>query len=313
MRIPGAFLAFAVATSASAEGVRAPEISIRPVARGGVEMTTLVTSNIAFDRWLGGFRERAIAAGIRPEVIDAALTGIDYNTDVIQRDRNQSEFTKQIWEYLDSAVSETRVANGRDALNANAATLAEIEARYGVDRQVVVAIWGLESAYGGFRGSTPIIEALATLAYDGRRGAFFEEQLIAGSAHHPVGRRGAAGDDRKLGRRDGAHAVHADLVPRPCAGLRRRRAARHLVGRPDGRAGLGRRLPRRPSAGPGDSPGASRSCCRRASTMPLRASARRRRPPTGRRWACATPRAPWCRTTGRPRSSSRPGRAARPS
>jgi membrane-bound lytic murein transglycosylase B len=161
----------------------APQTSPRPAPRGGeggaVVETQVVASNLGFQSWIEAFRPRAIAAGIRPEVVDAALTGIDYNTDVIQRDRNQSEFTKQIWEYLDSAVSETRVANGRDALNSNAATLAEIEARYGVDRRVVVAIWGLESAYGGFRGSTPIIEALATLAFDGRRGAFFEEQLIA--------------------------------------------------------------------------------------------------------------------------------------
>jgi membrane-bound lytic murein transglycosylase B len=179
MRIPGAFLAIAVATSASAEGIRAPEISIRPVARASVEMTTLVTSNIGFDRWLDGFRGRAIAEGIRPDVVDAALTGIRYNADVIERDRNQSEFTKQIWDYLDSAASEDRVRNGRAALQKNAALLAEIEARYGVEAEVVTAIWGLESAYGTYRGSTPIIEALATLAYDGRRGAFFEAQLIA--------------------------------------------------------------------------------------------------------------------------------------
>jgi membrane-bound lytic murein transglycosylase B len=179
MRIKGAILAFTVATSASAEGVRAPEVSILPVARGGVEMTTLVTSNIAFDRWLAGFRERAITEGIRPDVLDAAFTGIRYNTDVIEKDRNQSEFTKQIWDYLDSAASEDRVRNGRAALQANAALLAQIERRYGVEAEVVTAIWGLESAYGTYRGSTPIIEALATLAYDGRRGPFFEQQLIA--------------------------------------------------------------------------------------------------------------------------------------
>jgi membrane-bound lytic murein transglycosylase B len=178
----GILVAIGVCAAEAAMAV-APQTSPRPAPRGdergAVAETQVVASNLGFQSWIEGFRPRAVAAGIRPEVIDAALSGIDYNTDVIQRDRNQSEFTKQIWEYLDSAVSDTRVANGRDALNANAATLAEIEARYGVDQRVVVAIWGLESAYGGFRGSTPIIEALATLAYDGRRGAFFEEQLIA--------------------------------------------------------------------------------------------------------------------------------------
>ena len=179
MRIPGAFLAVLVATSAAAEQVRAPEVSIRPVARGGAEMTTLATSNLGFDRWLADFRRRALGEGIRADVLDAALAGLRYNADVIGRDRNQSEFTKQIWDYLDSAASEDRVRNGRAALQKNARLLAEIEARHGVEAEVVTAIWGLESAYGAYRGSTPIIEALATLAYDGRRGAFFEEQLIA--------------------------------------------------------------------------------------------------------------------------------------
>ncbi len=137
------------------------------------------SANIAFTRWIDRFRSRARSAGIRDQVFDRAFKGVRYNTDVIQRDRNQSEFTKQIWEYLDSAVSDTRVRNGRAAMRDNGRLLAQIEGRYGVEAEVVVAVWGLESAYGAYRGDTPIIEALATLAFDGRRGRFFEEQLIA--------------------------------------------------------------------------------------------------------------------------------------
>lgn len=142
-------------------------------------LTQAQTSNAAFARWIDQFRGRARAAGIRDSVFNASFQGIRYNTSVIQKDRNQSEFTKQIWDYLDSAVSDTRVRNGRAALRDNRRTLAEIEARYGVEAEVVTAVWGLESAYGAFRGDTPIIEALATLAFDGRRGRFFEQQLIA--------------------------------------------------------------------------------------------------------------------------------------
>ena len=142
-------------------------------------VTKVSTSNIAFARWIDGFRQRARGAGIRGSVFDAAFQGVRYDTDVIRRDRNQSEFTKQIWEYLDSAVSDTRVRNGRAAFQEHARLLARIEDRYGVEAEVVTAIWGLESAYGAFRGDTPIVSALATLAYDGRRGAFFEQQLIA--------------------------------------------------------------------------------------------------------------------------------------
>ncbi|MGB3316716.1 MAG: lytic murein transglycosylase [Albidovulum sp.] len=146
---------------------------------GGPEGQVQVTANAGFDQWIAGFRNRATAQGIRQDVLDRAFDGIGYNADVIQKDRNQSEFTKTIWDYLDSAASDTRIANGKAALKANRDLLERIEAAYGVEKEVVVAIWGLESAYGTFRGSTPMIAALATLAYDGRRGAFFESQLIA--------------------------------------------------------------------------------------------------------------------------------------
>ncbi|MDI3337670.1 lytic murein transglycosylase [Defluviimonas aestuarii] len=146
---------------------------------GGPEQPVQVTANAGFDHWIAGFRNRAMAQGISKAVLDRSFDGIDYNADVIQKDRNQSEFTKTIWDYLDSAASDTRIANGKAALAAHRDLLGRIEAVYGVEKEVVVAIWGLESAYGTFRGSTPMIEALATLAYDGRRGAFFESQLIA--------------------------------------------------------------------------------------------------------------------------------------
>ena len=137
------------------------------------------TSNLAFGRWIDRFKRRARAAGIRDSVFDAAFRGVRYNTSVIQKDRNQSEFTKQIWDYLDSAASATRVKNGRQALKKHKRLLSEIEARFGVEAEVVTAIWGLESAYGSFRGDVPLIEALATLSFDGRRGSFFESQLIS--------------------------------------------------------------------------------------------------------------------------------------
>ncbi|SFA85611.1 membrane-bound lytic murein transglycosylase B [Poseidonocella pacifica] len=144
-----------------------PEAQAQPVAETG------------FSTWIAEFRGRALRSGIRGDVFDRAFRGIRYQSDVIARDRNQSEFSKTLWQYLDSAASDTRVANGRAALRDHARVLDAIEARYGVDRNIVVAIWGLESAYGTFRGKTQVIPALATLAYDGRRGEFFEEQLIA--------------------------------------------------------------------------------------------------------------------------------------
>ena len=145
----------------------------------GPETLMTVSSQSGFGNWIAGFRGRALAHGIRASVFDAAFQGVTFNTEVIEKDRNQSEFTKAIWDYLDSAVSDKRVANGQAALKQHRKLLAQIEAQFGVDKEVVVAIWGLESAYGENRGNRPLIESLATLAYDGRRGAFFEAQLVA--------------------------------------------------------------------------------------------------------------------------------------
>ena len=158
--------------------------SLRPLSRPGKSMSTEanmqpVEPNQRFQNWVRSFRDRAAAGGISETVLDNAFDGVTYDADIIRRDRNQSEFTKTIWEYLDSAASDTRIANGKAALVKHQQLLVAIEARYGVKKEVVVAVWGLESAYGTYRGKTDIIEALATLAFDARRSKFFEQQLIA--------------------------------------------------------------------------------------------------------------------------------------
>jgi lytic murein transglycosylase len=129
-------------------------------------------------QWLSTFKDRALAAGISSATLDA-LEGAEYLPKVVRNDRHQNEFTKTIWDYLDTAVSADRIAHGLKALKTQGDTLVRIESTYGVDAEVVAAIWGLESAYGAVRGDIPTLHALATLAYDGRRGAFFEGELIA--------------------------------------------------------------------------------------------------------------------------------------
>lgn len=136
-------------------------------------------SQAGLEEWLGGFRARAIEAGLPAATLDAALRGVEFNPKVVERDRNQNEFTKTIWDYLDTAVSGDRVALGLKAIKRNRALLERIEAEYGVEKEVVAAVWGLESAYGTSRGDLPVLGSLATLAYEGRRGAFFEAELIA--------------------------------------------------------------------------------------------------------------------------------------
>ncbi len=98
---------------------------------------------------------------------------------VIEKDRNQTEFTRTIEDYLAIAASEERVSKGRAAMRTWGGVLSEIEARFGVEANVVAAVWGLESFYGERRGNIEVISALSTLAYEGRRGEFFESQLVA--------------------------------------------------------------------------------------------------------------------------------------
>lgn len=132
-----------------------------------------------FDAWVAGFRPRALSQGIAPQTFDAAFARAGLLPGVIERDRNQTEFTRSLEDYLAIAASDERVGKGRAALARNRTTLDAISARYGVEPQVVTAVWGMESFYGERRGDVPVISALATLAYEGRRGSFFENQLIA--------------------------------------------------------------------------------------------------------------------------------------
>ena len=131
-----------------------------------------------FQHWLDEFAARAQASGIEEAVVSAALAQAEFLPDVVEKDRRQDEFTKAIWDYLDKAVSEDRIAYGQKMLAKHAALFDAIEAEYGVDRAVVAAIWGLESAYGQVRGDIALMSSLSTLAYDGRRGAYFEGELM---------------------------------------------------------------------------------------------------------------------------------------
>ncbi|WP_299839917.1 lytic murein transglycosylase [uncultured Jannaschia sp.] len=142
----------------------------------------LIVREVPFDAWVASFRERALAQGIGTVTFDAAMRGVRPLPDVIRRDRNQSEFTKTIWDYLDTAVSDLRVANGRRAMERHGDALAAIETRHGVPAEIVAAIWGLESSFGAYRGDVDTLSALATLAADSRRPDFFEDQLLAALA-----------------------------------------------------------------------------------------------------------------------------------
>lgn len=151
---------------------------LRPMPRdlGGIQVAQ---NSAAFENWKNAFRAKALRAGISGKVFDTAFKGVQLNTEVLRLDGKQAEFTKPIWEYLDTAVSDARIITGRGNAKQMERTVKAIERRYKVEAEVFLAIWGMETNYGTFRGNIGVIEALASLAYQGRRRSFGEEQLIA--------------------------------------------------------------------------------------------------------------------------------------
>jgi lytic murein transglycosylase len=145
--------------------------------------STEVEHHQKFARWVAEFRTRARAAGIDEATLHSAFDTVRLVPSAIVSDRAQPEFTRAVWDYLDSAVSPQRISRGEAKLqqlrsdgNVN---IDAIAARYGVPAEVLVAIWGLESSYGSFVGDIPTIDALATLGFEGRREEWARGQLLA--------------------------------------------------------------------------------------------------------------------------------------
>ncbi|MCV6595788.1 MAG: lytic murein transglycosylase [Mangrovicoccus sp.] len=165
--------------------------------------------NAGFDAWVASYRGRALSQGISAATFDRAFRNAGYLPGVIERDRKQVEFTRSLEDYLAIAASEERVSQGRANYARYRSTLSQIEARYGVEAKIVTAIWGLESRYGARRGDISVISSTATLAYDGRRGSFFEKQLTAALR---ILQRGDTTPDRMVGSWAGAMG-HTQFIP----------------------------------------------------------------------------------------------------
>ena len=152
---------------------------LQPASKEALPTDLRPVRNARFQDWIEAFRPRARQVGISPATLDAALANAGYIPGVITRDRTQIQTRRTLEEYLSIATSEERLAKGRAAFARHAQALAAIASKYGVDAKIVTAIWGLESQYGEKRGQVPVISAIATLAFDGRRAKFYETQLLA--------------------------------------------------------------------------------------------------------------------------------------
>ncbi len=132
-----------------------------------------------FARWIVDFSTSARAAGISEATLQSAFEGIRFIPRVTELDGAQAEFTRTVWDYLDSAVSARRIARGQDRLLQSRPAVDAAAARYGVPAEILAAIWGMESNYGSNTGDIPTIDALATLGFEGRREAWARSQLLA--------------------------------------------------------------------------------------------------------------------------------------
>lgn len=135
------------------------------------------TGDEDFQAWVADFIVEARSSGISEKTLARAFDTIQRRERVIELDRRQPETTITLSEYLDLKLTQSRIHKGKKMLRAHAGLLADVSAHYGVEAPIIVALWGMESMFGSYQGSHPVIDALATLAHDGRRGFLFRREL----------------------------------------------------------------------------------------------------------------------------------------
>jgi lytic murein transglycosylase len=158
------------------------------------------SARMPFPRWVTWFRARALARGISAATYDRVMGGLKPDTSVYALQRAQPEFQEQTWQYLYRRVSDWRVRTGTEMAKQHAALLARVEQEYGVDRFLLLALWGVESAYGDplvqEKYMRPVFPALAALAWgEPRRRAYWEQELL--NALRIVDRRWSTPDEMR--------------------------------------------------------------------------------------------------------------------
>src|SRR4029453_17050822 len=131
-----------------------------------------------FDVWLAEVRSEAETRGIRAEVLDRALTGLEPGAQILERDRPQAEFSFTLDGYLKRRLTPSTLRTARAMYKKHRALVTRVGRTDGVDPRLLISVWGLESNFGRFAGVRPTIPTLATLAYDARRGAMFRSELL---------------------------------------------------------------------------------------------------------------------------------------
>lgn len=140
-----------------------------------------------FETWKQNFISKSSQLGLKKRVVESALKDVSYDQKVVRLDRNQKSFKMSFEQFYAKRVNSSMIRRGQQLLKTNQRLFNSIEKRYGVPAPVLLAIWGLETNYGGFSGNMSVLRSLATLAYDCRRSQFFTNELIA--ALHIIQRR----------------------------------------------------------------------------------------------------------------------------
>ncbi|WP_353181336.1 lytic murein transglycosylase [Bosea sp. (in: a-proteobacteria)] len=148
------------------------------VSRAHAAPPAATPASAGFDVFLQRLWPQAQARGISRATFDLAFRGVTPDASIVALTRKQSEFSAPIWSYLNNAVGGGRIQRGQAVAAENAAVLAQVEARYGVPREVVLGVWGMETNYGSFKGGKDVIRSLATLASIRYRGDFFRDELL---------------------------------------------------------------------------------------------------------------------------------------
>ncbi len=137
------------------------------------------SGDAAFDAWRAGFAQRAVTAGRSPAIVQQMLGALRPDPSIINQDQNQAEFVRPVWEYINRAVTPTKIAEGVARRQTNAQLFTDIERRFGVDADILAGIWAVETNFGTFPLPYDAPQALATLAADGRRRNQFEGYILA--------------------------------------------------------------------------------------------------------------------------------------
>lgn len=168
-----------IATDAFAERSSPGSSGIQVAARAAPEAVEVSARPADFRQYIETLWPAAQARGVTRATFDAAFSGVTPDPEVVRLTKSQSEFVRPIWDYIDGAVSPQRLSLGEQASRRHASTLEAVERAYGVPKSVVLGVWGMETNFGSYTGTKDVFRSIATLAHEGYRGNFFQDELLA--------------------------------------------------------------------------------------------------------------------------------------